>query len=375
MQNVYSIRQQKKACGIVDDDEDDYENVSDITRPVPVPKREKKIGNTCMMEDLQLKSCSIVDDDDDDYENASDLSRTPAVPAREKKIDTTGKMEDLHLKSLPKPVNFSCNQDHLNVASGTSAGLSFQPPFQPPRIGLDFSSSAVNSAFKDLPDVPISKRNQGPGWMKLVLVMCLILIFLMVILITSIMLIYYPSISNQLSDIKQNVSEIEVTARIEMDIGAENLRRVNETFGNKINSLEKEILSIKRFVGLCTSCPPDWNILGSTCYYFSKSHKKWEESRKDCIKRGSTLLILKSKKELDVLLPATGNKRFWIGLRKVSGAWKWVDETVPTFTNWNPGEPNNYESREHYTEMIAGKWNDLDSQNTIDYICERLADC
>ncbi|XP_073478526.1 uncharacterized protein [Aquarana catesbeiana] len=371
MQNVYSIGQQKKACGIVNDDEDDYENVSDITKAVPVPKREKKIGNTCMKEDLQLKSFSIVDDDEDDYENASNLSRTPAVPAREKKIDTTGKMEGLHLKSLPKPGNLSRNQDHLNVASGKSAGLSFQPP----RIGLDFSSPAVNAAFKDLPDLPISKRNHGPGWMKLVLVMCLILIFLMVILIASIMFIYYPSISNQLSDIKQNVSEIEVTARIEMDIGAENLRRVNQTFGNKINSLEKEILTIKRFVGLCTSCPPDWIVLGSTCFYLSKAHKKWEESRKDCVARGSTLLILKSRKELDVLLPATGNKRFWIGLRKVSKDWKWVDETVLTFTNWNRGEPNNYASQEHCTEMVAGVWNDLDCSNTIDYICERLADC
>ncbi|CAI9534629.1 unnamed protein product, partial [Staurois parvus] len=101
----------------------------------------------------------------------------------------------------------------------------------------------------------------------------------------------------------------------------------------------------------------------------------WEESRKDCITRGSTLLILKIKKELDVLLPPTGNKRFWIGLSKVSGTWKWVDETVPTFTNWNRGEPNNYDAREHCTEMIAGGWNDLDCGNTIDYICERLADC
>ncbi|XP_072255821.1 uncharacterized protein [Pyxicephalus adspersus] len=377
MQNVYSTsgRQMKRASSVIDDDDDDYENVGNISQTPAVPTREK---TDCKgkKEDLQVKfsAFDIVDDDDDDdddYENASDLSKKPAVPIREKNIEITGKKEELKLKYLPKPVTFSHTQDHPNVAPVTRPA----PLFQPPHIGLDFSSPAVNSAFKQLPDEPNSKNNHGSRLMKLVLVMCIILILLMLILIIIIMFIYYPSISNQLSDIKLNVSEIQETARIDSDFGTEERRQLNQTFGKKIDNIETEIMNIKRAVGLCRICPTDWILLEGTCYYLSKSHKIWEESRQDCINRGSTLLLLNNKKELDLLLTRIGNKRYWIGLRRVLMAWKWVDGTAPTFTNWNSGEPNNFGHREHCTEMITGGWNDLDCTSNIDYICERLADC
>ncbi|KAM5171816.1 C-type lectin domain family 4 member G-like [Mantella aurantiaca] len=360
----------QSACDIIDDDEDDYENLSDMPA---VPTREKKIDTTGKKGDLQLKSCSVFDDDDDDnddYENASNLSKTPAVPAREKKIDTTGKKEGLQLKYLPKPVIISQNQDHLSMASG-----------------LDFSSLAVNAAFKDLPEEPSSKNNPGSGWMKIVLVMCLILIFLMAITIFSIMFIYYRKIIDGL--------QAEILT-------------IKSSVGKK-DSLEAEILTIKRFLdvscdsafeddgagarsaapkdeasikkegeereGLCISCPPEWTFLNFNCYYLSKFPKTWEASRKDCSQRNSTLLILKSRKELDALLTATANKRFWIGLRKVDKIWKWVDETDATFTNWNQGEPNNSGNQEHCTEMITGGWNDLDCSRAIDYICQRQPGC
>ncbi|XP_018416315.1 PREDICTED: C-type lectin domain family 17, member A-like [Nanorana parkeri] len=320
MQDFYSksVGRMKKARSIVDDDEDDYENLSDISKTPAVPTQGKNIGATGKKTDLQLKPCSMVDDDDDDYENVSDLTRTPAVPTREKKIDTSAKKEDLQLK------------------------------------WLDFSSPAVNSAFKDLPDEPSSKSYHGLVWKKLVLVMCLILLFLMVILIIGIMFTY--------------LSAIQETAGTDRNNRAEDLRRVNQTFGKEINGLKSEILTLKREMGLCTSCPAGWTRVGPTCYYLSTSHKTWDESRKECVKSGSSLLILPKKEKLEPLLTITGNKRFWIGLRKLNGLWKWVDNTNPEFTSWNSGEPNNYDRREHCTEMIAGGWNDLDCSNTIDYI-------
>eukprot|EP00058_Branchiostoma_floridae_P004028 XP_002589516.1 hypothetical protein BRAFLDRAFT_88387 [Branchiostoma floridae] len=33
----------------------------------------------------------------------------------------------------------------------------------------------------------------------------------------------------------------------------------------------------------------------------------------------------------------------WIGLRKDGGSWKWRDGSPVTYSNWNPGEPNNYD--------------------------------
>ncbi|KAM9312014.1 CD209 antigen-like protein C [Gastrophryne carolinensis] len=239
-------------------------------------------------ENIMNKECRISDEDDDDndYENVSDGVRVPAVPSRKKR-------EDLKLKALNKHVSSNQTRENLSVITERQPESSFQPP----PIGLDLSSSAVNAAFTLPP-------------------------------------------------------------------------------GNENNNIRTELKNIKRFVGLCKSCPTEWNLLDSTCYYFSKSHQTWEASKRDCTKLDSSLLILNNKKELDKLLPLTGNKRFWIGLKRYDNKeWKWIDGTLPTFTNWNPHEPNNYGSKEHCTEMITGGWNDLDCSNNIDYICKKLASC
>ncbi|XP_075063030.1 C-type lectin domain family 4 member G-like isoform X2 [Mixophyes fleayi] len=303
---------------------------------------------------IEMTGCSVSDDDDDDdYENVSDIKSVPAVPSREKKqIETTGRREDLQLTDLAKPVNF---KDTGNLRKNTEPRT--VPTFQPPPI-----------------DAPSSEKNHKHGRLRLLLVVWMILMFLLFILLSSIMFIYYFNFSAQLSDVKQNVSLAQESTRKEIDIWKEDLKKVKQ--GNEIEALKTEIQAIKRFLGLCTLCPAEWTLLGSTCYFFSKSHQTWENSRKECIKFNSTLLILTSRKELDALRPVIGNKRFWIGLKKFSNKdWNWVDGTTPLFTNWNSGEPNNIGYREHCTEMITGGWNDLDCSQTIDYICKRLADC
>ncbi|XP_068128361.1 CD209 antigen-like protein D [Hyperolius riggenbachi] len=298
------------------------------------------------------------DDDVGDYENVSDISRGPAVPARERKIHNADMKEDLKLKCLAKPELSSDVRKHSNVNQGARP----VPAFQPPPIGLDFSSSAVNAAFTDPPDAQSSEKSHKLGWMKRVLVFCLILLLLVSVMVITYLVFTY------LSKVQQSVSN-------NRKLWDEDLRKINLTFGKEIKSLKTDIQIIKKHLGLCTSCPPEWMHRGSKCYFFSKSHQNWDMSQRDCINHNATLLILTSKSELDALLPVTGNKRFWIGLRKFDKVWKWVNEMPPGFTNWNPNEPNNYGSQEHCTEMITGGWNDLDCSNTIDYICQKPPLC
>ncbi|XP_075715629.1 C-type lectin domain family 4 member G-like [Rhinoderma darwinii] len=326
--------------------------------------------------------CGITDDDDvDDYENVVDNMKVPDVPERVKKGNkTTGKRDELQLKYMNKPANSA------DRAGNTNHGPRTVPTFQPPPIGLDFSSPAVNVAFSDqtgsravesrVEVKQISEKKCKWDWKKMVLIFVLVLMFLFWILLTSIMFIYYSNISNQLTDLKKNASQIQDLTKKERDTWKEDLMKVNQTLVNGIAVLKSDIQSIKRNLGLCTSCPAKWTLRASSCYFLSTSHQTWENSKKECSKMDSSLLILKSQKELDALRPLIGNKRFWIGLKRSDrNIWVWVDGTIPVYTNWNSGEPNNIGHREHCTEMITGGWNDLDCSKTIDYICRKPTAC
>lgn len=317
--------------------------------------------------------CGITDDDADDYENVIDNRKEPAVPERAKKGNqTTGKREDLQLKFMDKPAKRNLG----TKAENTTHGPRTVPPFQPPSIGLDFSSAAVNAAFRDQTVEQTSEKKHKWDWKKMVLIFCLVLILVFWILLTSLMFVYYSNTSNQLAELQMNASQIQDSTKKERETWKKDLMNVNQTLGNEIAVLKSDIQSIKRYLGLCMSCPVGWTPLGSSCYFFSTSHQSWENSQKDCSKMASSLLILNSKKELDALRPLIGNKRFWIGLRKYNrNEWRWVDGTIPIYNNWNTGEPNNAAQREHCTEMITGGWNDLDCSNKIDYICRKPTTC
>jgi hypothetical protein len=61
----------------------------------------------------------------------------------------------------------------------------------------------------------------------------------------------------------------------------------------------------------------------------------------------------------------------WIGYtdEAVEGIFKWVTNEPVTYTNWNPGEPNN-SSNEDYTQFVGGgKWNDL-ANSSLPYVIE-----
>lgn len=44
-----------------------------------------------------------------------------------------------------------------------------------------------------------------------------------------------------------------------------------------------------------------------------------------------------------------------------------------TYTDWNPGEPNNSQGQEDCVHTISGttyKWNDIECSRTFSFICE-----
>jgi len=50
----------------------------------------------------------------------------------------------------------------------------------------------------------------------------------------------------------------------------------------------------------------------------------------------------------------------WLGASDaaVEGTWTWITGETFVYSNWNSGEPNNYDGVEHYLEWSSGGWND-----------------
>ncbi|CAM4654945.1 unnamed protein product [Lepidochelys olivacea] len=78
----------------------------------------------------------------------------------------------------------------------------------------------------------------------------------------------------------------------------------------------------------CKLCPTDWQLHGDKCYWVGSGSKTWSESRSDCSARGSQLLVIRDKEELESLQALTrGTYQFWVGLSRPSPekVWTWLD--------------------------------------------------
>ncbi|XP_075770287.1 killer cell lectin-like receptor subfamily B member 1B allele B [Pelodiscus sinensis] len=78
----------------------------------------------------------------------------------------------------------------------------------------------------------------------------------------------------------------------------------------------------------CKLCPRDWWLHGDKCYWLSKEPKSWNESREDCARRGSQLLVIRDQEHMGNLHPAlSGADSVWIGslFNSSQKKWTWLD--------------------------------------------------
>uniref|UniRef100_A0A3P8ZAZ3 C-type lectin domain-containing protein n=1 Tax=Esox lucius TaxID=8010 RepID=A0A3P8ZAZ3_ESOLU len=113
-------------------------------------------------------------------------------------------------------------------------------------------------------------------------------------------------------------------------------------------------------------CPVGWRRLKSRCYYLSSEKKNWSESRENCIREESDLVIIDSKEEQLFLNGLGDNLKFWIGLTdsEQEVAWKWVDGTncaqFKSFVH-SPNRP------------FIESWSDMICSLTNQWVCESTA--
>lgn len=107
-------------------------------------------------------------------------------------------------------------------------------------------------------------------------------------------------------------------------------------------------------------------------YYKSTIKQSWAEARFSAQQNGGYLATITSQAENDFVYN-NGVKDpnapvgiypngVWLGLNDaaVEGTFVWENGEAVSYTNWDPGEPNNYPPGEDYVEMLPwnGHWND-----------------
>ncbi|MEB3357750.1 MAG: lectin-like protein [Synechococcales bacterium] len=97
--------------------------------------------------------------------------------------------------------------------------------------------------------------------------------------------------------------------------------------------------------------------------YLLTSQMTWESAQTFAKSLGGNLVTINTAAEQQWLRNTFGQwENFWIGLtdKDQEGSFKWVSGEALAFTDWAPGEPNNW-NNEDYVEMnfSNGRWNDL----------------
>ena len=109
-----------------------------------------------------------------------------------------------------------------------------------------------------------------------------------------------------------------------------------------------------------TGCPVEYKL--------NEARMTWQEHEDAATAWGGHLASIKSQEEMD-LVWSMGHHDTWLGAERISsngpGAeyWKWTDGEAWTYTNWNPGEPNNSGGGEDRVQTTGGRggggWNDI----------------
>ena len=127
----------------------------------------------------------------------------------------------------------------------------------------------------------------------------------------------------------------------------------------------------------CTADPiPGFVYMGrynGSDYYCSNDPATWPAAQQAAANLGGHLAVIGSSGENQFLANLLIANSAWIGMSDAAteGYYEWVNGDPVTYTNWYPGQPNNYYGRQDYIEMLSdGYWNDATNTDAKEYIVE-----
>jgi len=125
-----------------------------------------------------------------------------------------------------------------------------------------------------------------------------------------------------------------------------------------------------------------YNPITDHYYQLVETSQSWDAARKACSDLKGYLATITSKLENDWIQThlTKGVENVWLGGTDSAkeGVWEWITGEPWNYTNWNPGEPNDFccngEDSLSLRGTESGKWNDLNSTSPyytpVYYLCE-----
>jgi hypothetical protein len=130
----------------------------------------------------------------------------------------------------------------------------------------------------------------------------------------------------------------------------------------------------------------EWAAFGGYCYKYISTRLTWHAAAASCANMSSQLLIIENRCEGEFVHKLTTNV-YWIGLTdsQNEGTFLWINGQVPVYTNFAPGEPNNFSTNvipgedcvAAYSSVYkSGLWNDYHcSVIRLSYVCKKAQRC
>ncbi|KAK7094074.1 uncharacterized protein [Littorina saxatilis] len=175
----------------------------------------------------------------------------------------------------------------------------------------------------------------------------------------------------------------------QFEADADKIKDQNRELQSAVDKLKEEdgklnvLLSrMTKVIADIDKCPRSWKLLGESCYKYISIAATWQNAQVECETMGAGLVEIDSQAEnsfVFTMVTAAGAEYAWLGLSDVGteGLFLLPSGQPPTFTKWQPGEPNDYGGREDCVMFRPGKpksadgWNDASCDKQFPFVCEQ----
>ncbi|MBK9962418.1 MAG: HYR domain-containing protein [Saprospiraceae bacterium] len=108
-------------------------------------------------------------------------------------------------------------------------------------------------------------------------------------------------------------------------------------------------------------------------YFCSKGPENWETAKIICDINGGKLAVINDHDENQFVASKLAGQTAWIGGSdaRSEGRFDWIDNSPFIYSNWLPGQPNNFGPNEDFIELAPdGTWNDQNGDESREFVLE-----